>query len=275
MSPSPPDEGRLLFVIPVVSPRLARSWEHVQRLLGRTLHSICAQTSPRFEVVVVCHERPRTGFEHPAVRYLEADLPVPEDEYDAKSHDKRVKTRLGIHHGRDLGATHSMAVDADDFVSRRLAAHVARHPTADGWFFPNGYFYREGDRKLHLRRRDYYRWTGTSQIVRQDLFPIPEGLAPRDFDRPETLGETYYVSARRAREEVAQRGGELRPLPFPGSVYVVDHGENMGSVREEMYRPPGLPQRIKRAIFNDIRLTPRLRQEFSLCELDAVPPPSS
>ena len=54
---------------------------------------------------------------------------------------------------------------------------------------------------------------------------------------------------------------------------VVDHGENMGSIREEMYRPPGLPQRIKRAIFNDTRITPRLRLEFNLCELGAVPPP--
>lgn len=264
MSALEPAEGRLLFVIPVASPRLARSWEHVQQLLGRTLRSICAQTSPRFAVVVVCHERPRTGFEHPAVRYLEVDLPVPEKRYETTRLDKRVKIRLGLHHGRDLGATHSMVVDSDDCVSRRLAAHVARHPNSDGWFFRNGYFYREGRRTLHLRRRDYHRWTGTSLIIRQGLFPIPEDLAPRDFERLELLPETYWVWHRFAREEVAQRGGKLRPLPFIGSVYLVDHGENLGTVREEMYAPPGLPYRIKRAIFNDVRLTPRVRDEFGL-----------
>ncbi|MGD8579878.1 MAG: hypothetical protein PVI46_11145, partial [Lysobacterales bacterium] len=53
-------------------------------------------------------------------------------------------------------------------------------------------------------------------------------------------------------------------LPFAGAVYVVDHGSNLGAVKESVYHLKGLPFRIKQAIFNKRRLTNRIRSEFGL-----------
>jgi len=260
-------KGKLLFVVPLASPNAVSSWHQVEQLFERTLRSICGQTSPNFAVVVACHERPRIGFDHHAVQFLEVDKEVPGDDHESRVLDRDIKIRLALHRGLGCGATHTMVVDADDCVSCRLSEHVSRHPSACGWYFKKGYFFSQHTGMLWLRTGDFHRWTGTSYIIRSDIYSMPESLVAADFADTSLFGKTYYVRHSRGISELRELGIRLRPLPFAGAVYVVDHGSNLGAVKESVYHLKGLPFRIKQAIFNKRRLTNRIRTEFGLYDL--------
>jgi hypothetical protein len=193
----------LVFVVPLKSSRIARDWSLTCRLLERCLRAICNQTSPQFRVIVVCNERPALSFTHPKVRYLEVDFPPPmRDPTEApsagyeysrsrdiarKNADKARRIRAGLDHVACYRPTHSMVVDADDCVSRRLAEFVAQNPEGGGWYFKKGYFYTEGSRFLHLNRRNFNVVCGTSVVVayprRHLLFANPD-FYQHAFDDP-------------------------------------------------------------------------------------------
>jgi hypothetical protein len=70
----------IVFVVPLMSPRVANSWQRVSQLFERSMRSICNQTSMDFRVVVVCNQRPETDFCHTHLIYLEVDfLPASQD----------------------------------------------------------------------------------------------------------------------------------------------------------------------------------------------------
>jgi hypothetical protein len=181
--------------------------------------------------------------------------------------DRDIKIRLALHRGLERGATHTMVVDADDCVSCRLSEHVSRQPSVCGWYLKRGYFLSGRTGNLWLRTGDFHRWTGTSYIIRSDIYNMPESLVAADFADTSLFEKTYYLRHSRGISELRRRGCRLRPLPFPGAVYVVDHGSNLGTVTESMYHLKWLPFRIKQAIFNKRRLTERIRSEFGLYDL--------
>ena len=155
----------LLFVIPLRSPKVSKSWELVCKLLERTLKSECNQTSPDFRVIVVCHEKPQIEFNHPNVTYLEVDFPVPAQDYKSKSLDKGRKILWGLFHGRQFNPSHTMIVDADDCVSKNIAELVNQNPQSNGWFVNQGYVYQTGSKFIYLRRKAFNKLCGTSNIV--------------------------------------------------------------------------------------------------------------
>ena len=67
----------LVFVIPVKSPLVSKSWNRFSKLFERCIQSVCNQTSPDFRVIVVCNEKPNTQFNHPHIQYIEVDFPPP------------------------------------------------------------------------------------------------------------------------------------------------------------------------------------------------------
>jgi hypothetical protein len=204
----------LVFVVPLKSRRLAKSWESVARLCERTLKSICAQTSPAFKAIVVCHENPDIEFQHPAVSYVSVDFPLPVfDDQSGLNRDQCRKIAAGFIAAREFRPTHVMAVDADDCISNKLAGWIERNPQSPGWFFDSGYIYRDGSRRIYRKRGDFYHWCGTSNIVRYDLLPLP--------DRGEIARLNVFSFRHFAiKETLAKQGAALAPLPFPGAVYV-------------------------------------------------------
>ena len=272
----------LVFVVPLKSSRIARDWSLTCRLLERCLRAICNQTSPRFRVVVVCNERPALSFTHPKVHYLEVDFPPPVPdpteapsagyEYSRsrdiarKNADKARKIRAGLEHAARHRPTHTMVVDADDCVSRRLAEFVEQNPHGAGWYFKKGYFYTEGSRFLFLNRRNFNVVCGTSVVTayphRGLLFANPD-FYQHAFDEPP---------------------GGLTPLPFPGAVYSMANGDNIymsAETRDHIYATL-LGRLFSRRVFSVFRkllsyrptlLTRSRRAEFGLYKLpDAAQP---
>lgn len=255
----------LLFVIPLKSAKVSQSWELVSKLFERTLKSVCNQTSSDFKVIVVCHEKPQIEFDRPNIIYLEVDFPVPAPDFKAKSLDKGRKILWGLFHGRQFNPSHTTIVDADDCVSKHLAAFVNQHPQSNGWFINKGYVYQTGSKFIYLRKKAFNKLCGTCNIIRYDLHDFPDDITQ---DYPEI--NQYYDRHRDVEDKMAQKGKPLQELPFIGAIYIVGNQENIylrdSSLFLDKNKDKGIFWKIK-YFFNFRILTASIRQEFGLYDI--------
>lgn len=264
----------LVFIIPLKSPQVSKSWDRVTRLFERSVKSVCNQTSDNFKVIVVCHEKPVIEFSHPHVTYIEVDpinFPLPSQEGAKKvGLDKFRKILVGVKKALPLEPSHIMQVDADDCVSKHLAEFVEQNPQSNGWFVNSGYVYPDGSRFIYYRRKKFYLSCGTCNIIRTDLLDLPENLEDYRFD----YLIKYQHSHRDVVKKLAGKGTPIAPLPFPGAVYITDHGENTPSGNAaRFFQNKGLANLKK--ILSLRPLTHSIRNEFGLYHVTstmAVPP---
>jgi hypothetical protein len=260
----------LVFVIPLKSKATSNSWGLVSRLLERALRSICNQTSPLFEIVVVCNERPDIDFQHPKIHYVDVNFPPPEPLPEERSQlvgyehimsadiarknvDKAKRLLKGIEFAAQFKPTHIMVVDADDCVSCHLAEFVAQHPHDDGWFMNKGYMYKEGSPYLYINVKRFHHVSGTSFIIRYPLYP-------QVF-----LGDSHYYPC---RDDFP--GTNIQPLPFKGALYSMLNGENIlmsintfSQMRHQIFT--SLPKFLEKLTRYRIWwLTPSIIREFGL-----------
>lgn len=245
-----------VFVVPLKSPQASKSWQQVTRLFERSIKSICNQTSPDFRVIVVCNQRPQIEFNHPHITYIEVDFP-PLNEPNALSRgntDKGRKILQGLIAAKKFAPSHTMAVDADDCVSRRLAEFVNQNPDSNGWFVNKGYKYQDGSEFIYIKRSNFYKMCGSCNILRYDLNQLPENS---EYNR----GYGYYkflIDHEKVKETLAKKGNSLQPLPFAGAVYMLETGEHLFYDQNKL----GF------SFFNRQVLTPAIRSEFCLYPLE-------
>ncbi|MGB3299781.1 MAG: glycosyltransferase family A protein [Phormidesmis sp.] len=217
----------LIFIIPVKSKLVSNSWSNVSALFERTLRSICNQTSSNFKVIVVCHERPYTSFEHESIKYIEADFSPPDlhgladdptEGRRRKEADHKRKLWLGSVHAESLNPSHIMFVDADDCISRKLASHVDKDLESSGWYISQGFEYPDNGQTIYPKSK-FYMKSGTSSIIRYDL------LKPLLAIQPDKI-EGTYLSHKLLPSYFQENGSPLTPLPFRGAVYITGHGDN-------------------------------------------------
>jgi hypothetical protein len=248
----------LVFIVPLQSPRASSNWARVSALCERTLRSLCAQTSGDFRVYLVCNEAPATRFSHPALKIVEDDFPIPAPNTAARMFDKYEKLKRGMIAARAHAPCHVMFADADDCVSRALAAWCAENPAHPGWYFLEGYIHTAGSHWLY-RRRDFDLLCGTAAIVY---------CAEADFPRRMTDAKSDYFMIDRGhfefRDPVRMLGRKLAPLPFPGAVYMTATGENDSGISLREWR--GKKMLLKK-LLNSRPLTRRLREEFGIYEI--------
>jgi hypothetical protein len=243
----------LVFLVPFKSARAAACWDRACRLLARTLASACAQTSRAFRVVVVCHELPEGDFADPALEFVQADHPAPSPSNpDDLRADKKRKLLIALRSARKHAPSHVMFLDADDLVSRRLAAFVAANPQANGWFLRSGYFHCERQPRLHLERRRFDQWCGSSHIVRPEHLEFLDRMDDRRF----------YFHTRLTRD-LRRQGTPIRPLPFRGGIYSIAHGENFRDYERILWPDHPVLGGLRRVAFQRA-LTPDIRREFGL-----------
>jgi hypothetical protein len=261
----------LVFIIPIKSPKVATSWSGVCQLFERTLRSVCNQTSSNFRVVVVCNEIPKIEFRHPNVNYLKVDFPIPQSTYGAKGDDKAKKIVAGLLSVRDLNPTHAMPVDPDDCISNKIAAFVDQYPNTNGWYINRGYEYDDGSNKIAIKRSGFNKICGSCNIINYRLFYIPETLLPYEqiiFDR-------FTNGHPMAQADLADRGTPIKPLPFPGAIFVRDKiGESISMQEPFLAKLKRNPKETVRGLkklllapINERLLTDEIRHEFGLYSL--------
>jgi len=255
----------LVFVTALKSARASRDWGRVCRLFERTARSACAQTAGEFRHIVVVHDRPAIQFEHPNLEFMQANYPAPAGETVRKQlDDRKRKVFLGLLHARRYSPTHVTFLDADDLVNRRLAAHAAIAPEANGWYFRRGYVYGEGMDTVYLMRRRFHQWSGTSHLLAFRLLRFPRGDDLDAFSR-ENRFLNHVLCERLCRE----RGTALQPLPFAGAVYCVAHGDNSYDHTPFLW-PPNPAKRLVKRLLHYRPLTPAIRAEFGLSPAPAA-----
>ena len=246
----------LIFVMALKSKQVSHRWEQVERLFENTLRSVCAQTSDKFKVVVVCHEKPDIRFTHKNVIYFSVDFPIPRN-FEERRSDKRRKHLAGLMYASQFNPTHTMYVDADDYVVRHLAEFVENNSTSPGWFFQEGYVYPNLGNVIYVNRKNFHQWCGTSNIIRHDLRDIPKDTSDSsiDYDRlyvGHTAVDTYLLE---------EKGARICPLPFRGAIYNVGHGENIRDFRKILF-PNNCFLRIKKTLCNYRPVTYHLSQDY-------------
>jgi len=213
------------------------SFDDVRGLLAQTLHSIMSQGAPDHRIIVVAGAPFAPPVVDDRITYVEVDFPPPSTARTASFGmpdlriDRGGKYLIGLIAAKRLGTDHVMFVDADDYVSDRLAAHSAAQPQAPGWFLDRGYLYDRGRAELGVLD-DFHLLCGTSHVVAGHLLPTPADLpldaaydtvlssVPRDY-LVRILGSHRWIAG-----HLAAAGTPLAPLPFLGAVYHVGHGEN-------------------------------------------------
>ena len=245
----------LVFVIPLKSPQVSTSWQHVCKLFARCVRSVCNQTSPDFRVVVVCHQKPEIEFTHPHITYLEVDFPIPEKEKNKIAQgrtDQGRKILKGLIYARQFQPSHTMVVDADDCISKHLVEFVSSHPNSYGWFVNRGYKYRDGEKNIYLKRKDFYRICNSCNILRLDLNLLPENP---EYNRGYGYYK-YYIDHAKVKGILETKGTPLKPLPFAGTVYILATGENLSDNKNN----------LSFNLINRRLLTGKIREEFGLSQ---------
>jgi hypothetical protein len=239
------------FLVPLKHPKSSYDYDRVLKLLKQTLRSIEAQLDPRFFVVVVCNQKPSWAADSDHARFVETDLPPPprptsrREEHTWVYRDKGVKTAIALRHAQDFSPTHVMPVDADDFVSNRLAGFVATLPRHAGWFMKTGLVW-SGAYRIAEEREEFWSYCGTSHILRTDLLTVPRTLSlyPTREEVIDACGgpertERIFGDHNLWRTRAQELGHELTPLPFVGSIYHTETGENSSRVwwRQSRFGP--------------------------------------
>ena len=246
-------------MIPLQSKSTAKDWQKVCQLFERCVRSISQQTSPEFQVIVICNEEPDIKFDNPRINYIKVDFPPPKTG-SGKEKDKSKRILTGLFYASSYSPSHVMIVDADDCVSCRLAEFVSSQANSVGWYVKKGYVYSEGSRLIYYRKSSFYSWCGTSLIAKFSILNTPR----TQVDLAQKLPHFYWN-----HKDVKPSGHELNPLPFPGTVYIIGTGENMyqsgfRKLHNANWHKPFF--RLKDTL-NYRLLTPSIQREFSLYTL--------
>jgi hypothetical protein len=247
----------LAFITTLRHPQNSADYGRVETLLQDTLASLTRQSRDEYVVIIVGNRRPAFPLPERVV-FVEVGFPPPSDVRGPRTGraaviwDKGTKNGIGLVAAREFGPDYVMFVDADDFVHRELAAFVNARPGQPGWFVKRGLVYSRA-RNAYRSRRGFYRACGTSFIIPFDAYDVPPQLTVSATQREvaEAFGERLenILEHGWAFDWWRRHGRILVPLPFPGAVYHVEHGENHC---DNALFGPALPY------------SPRLHQDFGI-----------
>jgi hypothetical protein len=155
---------------------------------------------------------------------LPMDFQLPERNNDDMCVDKVLKISRGAEWAIARGSNYVMFVDADDLVSRRLSEFVATHPHENGWYFYTGYAHRYGERWVR-KHVPHHLICGTGVIVSTSLLRF----AASDFCRGHIANTLAEAGMENYLTHLDVQGAPIRPLPFPGAIYVL-HDDSTSEV---------------------------------------------
>lgn len=224
----------LAFITTLRNPHNSADYGRVEWLLQGTLASLTQQSSDDYVVIIVGNRRPSFPLPERVV-FVQVDFPPPSDHKGPRTGpaaviwDKGTKIAIGLVAARDYRPEYVMAVDADDFVHRDLAAFVNARPGNSGWMIQRGWIYSRA-RNAYRMHRKFYSACGTSFIIPFDAYDVPAELTRTATQREiaDAFGERLenVLEHGWAFAWWRKHGRVLEPIPFPAAVYHVAHGEN-------------------------------------------------
>ena len=202
-----------------------------------------AQTNADFRVVIVANEDPECDLpvdarlEVARVSFPPPNLPVGVPvTTDAMYADKGAKLGVGTAIAVRAAADYVMFVDSDDYISREIAAFVARAQGEPGWYSDSGYYHVRGSRTVTPVFGDFHQRNGSTHILRTDLIGVPADVDPAR-DREDVIDRIGRLRVRSLMGDhkwivsyFADMGEPLAKLPFPAAIWEIGNGENFSQV---------------------------------------------
>lgn len=221
----------VVFLIPVKSKAVSRSWSKVCSLLDATLRSVLNQNCDDFVVIVACSEYPISRITSDKIQYLICeDRTRGSDDGKLKRIDKSMKLREAYKEAQKYSPDYIMVVDSDDFIHKGIAGFL-QGKIENGYYLENGYLY-EHKTGLFLVDGLFSHICGTSLIVKNHLFL---NCFSDDIYR--------HYQNRKIKSQI------ILPLPFVGAIYNRGHGENF----LDMTISFGKPFKISHDLVNDFQ----------------------
>lgn len=269
----------ITFAIPVRRPKSASDRKRLDWVLAQTLRSIFQQTHGDFRVLVAAAHTPSLpscADDRLEVMEVAGFLPPTWEDANREAGGRRwaLARRFAA-----LGGGYLMFVDDDDFISRRLVAHVhaTRHP--NGYIVQHGYIFDAAQNVIapypiqKVTPGNFHRFCGTSAITR---------LAPDDVVGPDRRGESLYDRVyghghHHVFDRMAGEGRPLDELPFPAAIYVRNRGDNLS---RDAVNPDGqgahdwMAALDAAVVANRIADDAALRDEFALPQHYPLAPPA-
>jgi hypothetical protein len=261
----------MTFIIPLRHPENSPDWPALKRRLAQTMRSIAGQDDVRWRAIIVANEgcdlpALPSNFELKQVRFPPNPMFEQGDNdreafLDSCRLDKGRRVLTGILAADRAG--YCMVVDDDDFVSSRLTSFAASRSGGNGWYVQNGYIWGDGG-KLIYEYADFWKFCGTSHIVRTALYELPASVEDAD---PHYL-RRIFGSHIFIRGYLEARGTPLEPLPFVGAVYRIGHvgahSKSPGLVRQVFFKREILknPLKLAQRFFRLRLLDAAVRQQF-------------
>ncbi|MEM1316586.1 MAG: hypothetical protein AAGI51_18660, partial [Pseudomonadota bacterium] len=215
------------FIMPVRHPQGVRDPEDQQRILGQTLRSVAAQRGADWRLRIICNPEQRLPPLPARAERVEVDFdPVPRRLAEAATDMAGVYAPFNFDRGRRIQAGAAglgpedvvMPIDDDDFLHRRLAAHLAASAARGGsaWLAGPGYVLRDGAWLMRRASAPCHRFMGTSVAFRMRRIAGLGDPSPS----PETIRDVGGHGRTAERLLADPEGAEI--LPFASVIYRVD-----------------------------------------------------
>jgi hypothetical protein len=226
----------LAFIIPL-KPNTGSNWKFECINLNQTLKSICNQDIDTFKVYVIYTDYPDIEYSSPFVEFVKFPFEIFSTEYintvekksnssfndeiDYKVYDQGKRLLFGSFIARTNGFKFVMPVDADDFISNKLARWVHNHIDEKyGWFIDKGFIKYKNSKILIRVKKGMNNINCSTHILNTDLLPKENinDLLPSMI--------CFFASHGYLQERIRiSHGAILKPIPFYALIYYI-HGYN-------------------------------------------------
>jgi hypothetical protein len=226
-----PVKGVFVFAIPLIGSHLTENFDHICRLLGKTLQSCLRQTDGNFRILIACNEIPKadTVPQDARIEYLVLKRIEKSELVTSPRHDVSAKRRALMSAAVDIPVRHYFQLDADDLVSNRLVERVRSIGDENGCVIGQGYLLDSRTNQLYLLPTSAFpeptfdELCGSSIVV--SLLPGEgEEIKSKNMD---FLAKVWRLGHDSARLLFQSEGRPAHVLDFPAAIYRPNHGGNL------------------------------------------------
>lgn len=212
---APSDTPVVVFAIPLVSMRRAPDWDVVCKNLNATVEALRSQSTSSWKALICGQNLPKGIFLDEQVQFLKSTV-------SDKFYDKGDKRRQIIAHMAQSLKTdgYYFQLDADDLLHPELVAHICRDHNGAGYYLQRGYLRDVG--------RDLFAPLGPETT---EFWTVCGSSTAAYFDFRKSNNFRYLLNELKSHKRIISRmatyGFDMKSIPFPAGLYLVNHGQNM------------------------------------------------